>query len=133
MNEKPMINLYNKEEIKDLITNHKDELVYVDTGIDEIVIKYEDIPDVIVDINDKFGSTNLKIARYDFDKYPSFEPIVTTIGYYLDKCNLDVRNDIIDRLVKLQHEEEKVKDYKVINEDMLDEVRNSLMQEEMER
>ena len=43
-----------------------------------------------------------------------------------------VREDIIDRLVKLQQEEESIKDYKVIDEDMLEDVRNSL-DNEMER
>ena len=50
----------------------------------------------------------------------------------LDKCDPDVRKDIIDRLVDLQTGVEKVKDYKVIDEDMLDDVMNEL-DEEMER
>ncbi|HIS12031.1 MAG TPA: hypothetical protein IAB40_02855, partial [Candidatus Onthocola stercoravium] len=49
-----------------------------------------------------------------------------------DKCDPDVRKDIIDRLVDLQTGVEKVKDYKVIDEDMLDDVMNEL-DEEMER
>ena len=40
--------------------------------------------------------------------------------------------DIIDRLVNLQTGVEEVKDYKVIDEDMLDDVMNEI-DEEMER
>lgn len=44
----------------------------------------------------------------------------------------NVRSDIIDRLTSLQLGEDKVKDYKVINEDMLDDVLEEL-DDEMER
>lgn len=43
--------------------------------------------------------------------------LLTTFGYFLNKCDPDVRRDIIDRLVKLQTEEIEVKDYKIIKED----------------
>ena len=128
--DKPMFNQYNKEEIKKLLDD-KTKLVYVDTGMEEVVARYEDLPDVIVGINEKLGSTNLKV--YDFDN-PSTTPILTTIGYFLDRCDRKVRDDIIDRLVELQTSDIPLKDYKLINEDMLDDVRDSLEQdEEMER
>ena len=96
----------------------------------EVVARYEDLPDIIVDINDKLGYVvDLKV--YDYQN-PSSNPILTTFGPFLNKCDPKVREDIIDRLVKLQQEEESVKDYKVIDEDMLEDVRNSL-NNEMER
>ena len=126
-----LLNLYNEDEIKQLL-NDKVKLVYIDNGSEEFVARYEDLPDIIVDVNEKLGHTeNLKV--YDFDNLILDEPILTTIGYFLDKCDPNVRTDIIDRLIGLQQGEIEVKDYKVIDEDMLDDVRIVMEQEEMER
>ena len=126
-----LLNLYNEEEIKQLL-NDKVKMVYIDNGSEEFVARYEDLPDIIVDVNEKLGHTeNLKV--YDFDNLILDEPILTTIGYFLDKCNPNVRADIIDRLVGLQQGEIEIKNYKVIDEDMLDDVRIAMEQEEMER
>ena len=125
-----ILKMYNEEEIKQLL-NSNERLVYIDDGTDEIVARYEDLPDIIVDVNEKLGHTeNLKV--YDFVNPNIDKPILTTIVFFLDKCDPDVRKDIIDRLVDLQTGVEKVKDYKVIDEDMLDDVMNEL-DEEMER
>lgn len=125
-----MLNQYNENEIKELLKNNE-KLVYVDTGTEEIVARYDDLPDIIVDINDKCGMTDLSI--YDYNT-PSTTPIITTFGPFLNKCDPKVRKDIIERLGKLQKEELVLKDYKVIDEDMLDDVRKTLEQkEEMER
>ena len=126
-----LLNLYNEDEIKQLL-NDKVKMVYIDNGSEEFVARYEDLPDIIVDVNEKLGHTeNLKV--YDFDNLILDEPIITTIGYFLDKCDPNVRADIIDRLIGLQQGEIEVKDYKVIDEDMLDDVRIAMEQEEMER
>lgn len=126
-----LLNLYNEDEIKQLLTD-KVKMVYIDNGSEEFVARYEDLPDIIVDVNEKLGHTeNLKV--YDFDNLILDKPILTTIGYFLDKCNPDVRVDIIDRLIGLQQGEIEIKDYKVIDEDMLDDVRIAMEQEEMER
>lgn len=122
---------YNKEEIRKLL-NDKVKLVYIDNGSEEIVARYEDLPDIIVDINKKLGHTeDLKV--YDFDNPMIDNPLLTTIGYFLDKCNPNVRNDIIDRLTGLQRGEIEIKNYKVIDEDMLDDVRYDIENEEKER
>lgn len=122
---------YNEEEIKDLL-NSNERLVYIDNGSEEIVARYEDLPDIIVDVNEKMGHTeNLKV--YDFKNPDMDNPLLTTIGYFLDRCDPNVRKDIIDRLMSLQLGEIEIKDYKVIDEDMLDDVRNSMEQDEMER
>lgn len=129
MENQEILKFYNKDEIKQLL-NSNERLVFIDNGSEEIVAKYDDLPDVIVDVNEKLGHTeNLRV--YDF-KQPNLEkPLLTTIGYFLDKCDPEVRADIIDRLVALQQGEVEVKDYKVIDEDMLDEIENEF--EEMER
>ena len=126
-----LLNLYNEDEIKQLL-NNKVKMVYIDNGSEEFVARYEDLPDIIVDVNEKLGHTeNLKV--YDFDNLILDEPILTTIGHFLDKCEPNVRADIIDRLVGLQQGEIEIKDYKVIDEDVLDDVRIAMEQEEMER
>ena len=122
---------YNEEEIKQLL-NDNVKMVYIDNGSEEFVARYEDLPDIIVDVNEKLGHTeNLKV--YDFDNPLLDKPILTTVGYFLDKCHTNVRKDIIDRLVGLQQGEIEIKDYKVIDEDMLDNVRIVMEQEEMDR
>lgn len=128
MDNQKLLNQYNKDEIKEILTSNE-RLVYVDTGNEEIVSKYNDLPDIIVDINDKIGSTNLTVMEFD---NPS-KILLTTFGPFLNKCDPDVRKDIIDRLNNLQQRIEEVKDYKVIDEDMLDDVRYQFKDNDMER
>lgn len=125
-----LLKQYNEEEIKQLL-NSDVKLVYIDNGSEEIVARYEDLPDIIVDINDKLGSTDLKV--YSFDNPLIDNPILTTFGPFLNKCDPNVRQDIIDRLAGLQMGDLEVKEYKVIDEDMLDDVRIAMEQEEMDR
>lgn len=128
MDNQKLLNQYNKDEVKEILTSNE-RLVYVDTGSEEIVSKYNDLPDIIVDINDKIGSTNLTVMEFD---NPS-KILLTTFGPFLNKCDPNVRKDIIDRLMGLQLGEIEIKDYKVIDEDMLDDVRIAMEQEEMDR
>lgn len=123
---------YSEEEIKHLL-NDKVKMVYIDNGSEEFVARYEDLPDIIVDVNEKLGHTeNLKV--YDFDNPLLDKPILITIGYFLDKCDPNVRKDIIDRLSGLQLGKIEIKDYKVIDEEMLEKVRDTLEKDkEMER
>lgn len=123
------IKMYNEEEVKEILQSDE-RLIYVDNGSEEVVIKYEDLADIIVDINDKFGSTDLKV--YDYKEPDMDNPLLTTFGPYLNKCDPNVRKDIIDRLIDLQTGNEDIKDYKVIDEDMLDDVLREL-DDEMER
>jgi uncharacterized protein Smg (DUF494 family) len=116
---------YEIEEIKKILKD-KEKLLYVDDGCDEVVIKYEDLPDVIVDINNKNGMTDLKI--YDYQNI-SMTPIATTMGIFLDKCNPNLREKIIDRLIKLQQGEIDVKDYKMIDEYSLEQAITELKAE----
>ncbi len=99
-----------------------ERLVYVDDGINEVVIKYKDIPDFIVDYNNKVGQTDLKFYDYESD---TMTPIITTFGSFLNRCEAEVRKDIIDRLVYLQ-QGGSIKNYKVVDEKALEEVRMEL-------
>lgn len=121
---------YSSDEIMDLLKKET-RLVYVDLGNEEVVARYEDIPDIITDINyNKKGPTDISV--YDF-KSPEDGPILTTFGPYLNTCNPDVRKDIIDRLCDLQMGETTEKEYKVIDEDILKDIKNKLEQSELER
>lgn len=111
------INFYTKEEIGKLINEREIErLVFVVDGIDEVIARFKDLPDIIVDLNRKFGSKDLKV--YNFIE-PENEPIITTFGMYLNKISSQDRQEIIERLNKLQQFEEDIKDYKLINIDDL--------------
>jgi len=119
MNENNEINFYTKEEIEKLINEREIErLVFIDDGIDEVIGRFRDLPDIIVDLNRKFGSRDLKI--YNFIE-PEDKPIITTYGMFLNKISPEDRQAIIERLNKLQQFEEEIKDYKLINiEDLLE-------------
>ena len=119
MNDNIEIKFYTKEEIEKLIKEIKNErLVFIDDGIDEVIGRFRDLPDIIVDLNRKFGSKDLKIRNF-ID--PEEKPIITTFGMYLNKISFEDRQAIIDRLNKLQQNEEEISDYKLIDiEDLLE-------------
>lgn len=119
------LKFYDKNEIKQILKS-KERLVYVDNGIDEVVIKYKDIPDFIVNVNEKLGMVDLKV--FDF-RNPTSTPLLSTYGEFLNQCDPKVREDIIDRLVKLQTGAEKCREYKVIDEDILEEAKEEMNQE----
>lgn len=113
----PNLKFYEIDEIIKLLQS-KERLVYVDDGIEEAVIKYKDLPDFIVDYNEKCGLKDIKV--YDYENPNMDKPLLDTFGVFLNKCEPKVREDIIDRLVMLQRGEINVKDYKIIDEDTLD-------------
>ena len=115
-----VLDYYSEEEIESILKSGE-RLVFVDDGYDEFVLKYSDLPDCIVDINLRYGSKNFKIIDYK-----SLETIATTYGYYLNKCDPKVRDDIVGRLQQLQLGEIETKPYKIIVEDMLDEVKDKM-------
>ena len=120
----PEFKFYNEEEIRKIIKS-KETLYFADDGIDEVIVKAKDIPDFIVDVNIKCGSTDFKFYRVGNDVY---EPEITTIGMFLDKIKPEIREKIINRLVKLQTGEIEPKDYKLIDEHQFVD-----MQEKMEK
>ncbi len=119
-NEQRIPEFYSEEEIKELLKNDE-RLVYVDNGYDEFVVKYEDLPDCIVDMAMQDMSVELKVIDYG-----SYDTLATTYGFFLNKCDPDVRKDIIERLQELQLGDKEIKPYKIINEDTLEKVENDL-------
>ncbi len=119
---KDMFEFCTRGEIKNLLLSGE-KLVYADNGIDEVVVKYKDLPDFIVDMSRGMNNNcNLKIYKYPAE---SMTPILTTIGEFLDRCDPDVRKDIIDRLIAVQTEED-TKSYRIINEYDLDVVKEEI-------
>lgn len=123
------VRFYTEDEIKHLIKS-KAELFYVDDGIDEAIIKFEDIPDFIVDYNRNLEMGNLKFFRVGKEVY---EPDITTMGEFLDRINPDLRERIIDRLVALQTNEAEIRKYKIIDENVYSEVNTKMIQEKMKK
>ena len=122
------LQFYDEKEIRNIITN-KEELYFADNGIDEVIIKFDDIPDFIVDINRKQGVVDLKFYKMGNNLY---QPDITTMGEYLDKVKPEIREKIIDRLVKLQTGEIEPKEYKLIDENEFDDIKIE-MEKEMSR
>ena len=57
MNDNREIKFYTNEEIEKLINEIQTErLVFIDDGIDEVIGRFKDLPNIIVDLNRKFGS-----------------------------------------------------------------------------
>ena len=113
MDEKIEIKLYSEEEAKKLMSEMKTErLVFIDDGVDEAIGRFRDLPDIIVDLNRKFGTKDLKIRNVI---EPEDKPIIETFGMFLHKISSEDRNQIIDRLTKLQLDQVEVVDYKLIN------------------
>ena len=119
------IQFYTEDEIKELIKS-KAELYYVDDGIDEAIIKFEDIPDFIIDYNRNLEMRDLKFFRVGKGVY---EPDITTYGEFLNTINPDLRERLIDKLVALQTNESEPKKYKIINEDLYSKVEAKIEQE----
>lgn len=111
------LEFYTEEEIREMIKN-KEPYVYVDDGMTQVVIRKQDIPDYIVYINREFGSTDLEIM----DPQEGNLVIITTYGEFLDKCEPEAREEIIERLIQLQTGEEEYSQVKVADEDLWREI-----------
>lgn len=118
---------YTEEEIRELI-NSKAELYYVDDGFEEAIIRFEDIPDFIVDYNRNLAMRDLKFFKLDKDIY---EPDITTIGEFLNRIKPELREKMIDRLVALQKDEIEIKKYKIIDENTYEEVERKMREEKI--
>ena len=121
----PQFKFCSEEEIRKIIKS-KEKLYFADDGIDEVIVKAKDIPDFIVDVNIKCGSTDFKFYRVGNDVY---EPEITTMGMFLDKIKPEIREKIINRLVKLQTGEIEPKDYKLIDENQFEDIQEKMKQE----
>ncbi|MBQ9298835.1 MAG: hypothetical protein IJ223_07450 [Clostridia bacterium] len=120
------LSFYSEDEIKDLIKSNA-ELYYVDDGIDEAIIKFEDIPDFIVEYNRKLGMRDLKFFRVGKG---TFEPDITTFGEFLNKISPELRERLIERLGALQTNEIEPKKFKIIDEEIYSYVESKLEQQQ---
>ena len=113
MNDNREIKFYTNEEIEKLINEIQTErLVFIDDGIDEVIGRFKDLPNIIVDLNRKFGSKDLKIRNFI---EPEDEPIIETFGMFLHKISPEDREEIIEELNKLQQYDKEIRDYKLIS------------------
>lgn len=106
---------YNKEEIKKLL-NSNEQLVYADDGINEVVIRYKNIPDYVLDYDGKIELDFLK-----FYEYETSNPIII----FSENGNQEIRKNIAERIIDIQ-QGGKPKKYKVIDKNDLEEVRLEL-------
>lgn len=104
-----------REVLKFIKTN--EELIYVQDEIGKAIIRKKDIPDFIVYVNRKFGETYFSFAEVSIIETNSkiFYPILTTEGNFIDEAKPEIREQIIDRLTKLQKGEIKPKQIKLID------------------
>lgn len=123
------VRFYTEDEIKELIETNE-ELYYVDDGVDEAIIRFEDIPDFIVDYNRNLEVRDLKFYRVGKDVY---EPDITTYGEFLNTIKEDLRERMIDRLVALQTNEASIRKYKIIDEDLYSKVEANLEKEKEQK
>lgn len=123
------VRFYSEDEIKKLIKTNE-ELYYVDDGVDEAIIRFEDIPDFIVDYNRNLEVRDLKFFKVGKDVY---EPDITTYGEFLNTIKEDLRERMIDRLVALQTNEASIKKYKIIDEDLYSKVETKLEEEKEQK
>ena len=112
MDDNREIKFYTNEEIEKLINEIQTErLVFIDDSIDEVIGRFKDLPNIIVDLNRKFGSKDLKIRNFI---EPEDEPIIETFGMFLHKISPEDREEIIEELNKLQQYDKEISDYKLI-------------------
>lgn len=127
--EKFEVRFYSEDEIKELIKANA-ELYYVDDGVDEAIINFEDIPDFIIDYNRNLEIRDLKFFKVGKDVY---EPDITTYGEFLNTIKEDLRERMIDRLIALQTNEASIKKYKIIDEDLYSKVESKLEEEKEQK
>lgn len=123
------VRFYSEDEIKELIKANA-ELYYVDDGVDEAIINFEDIPDFIIDYNRNLEIRDLKFFKVGKDVY---EPDITTYGEFLNTIKEDLRERMIDRLIALQTNEASIKKYKIIDEDLYSKVESKLEEEKEQK
>ncbi len=119
------LEFYNKNEIREIIRN-KEPYVFVDDGMTEVIIKKQDIADYIVYINRESGSTDLEVI----DPQRDYEITISTCGEFLNRCVPEAREEIIERLIKLQNNEEEYRKVKTADESMWEDIENELEDEE---
>lgn len=109
---------YTRDEMMDIIENKGYYYIETSNG-GEFQIAKDDLADFII-LEDRRCGHGIEIEVYipgDF-----LNPILTTYGCYLNRVNPKLREEIIDRLVKLQTYEEEPKTVKIFNIDIYNEM-----------
>lgn len=107
------IRFYDYNDVVDLVKN-KHKLIVVCSDNLELMVKYEDLADFIIDYN--YNVCNRKIECYDyFDTM--YQPFLITYGDDIDYCVDSMKDDFNQRLEKAKKEKDKDMNYKVIDPD----------------
>ena len=109
---------YTKKEMIRIIQDNN--TAYVETSYAKhYIINRKDIADFIILEAERNGH------RIAIDIYlPNQEkPVITTSGWYLNTCNPEIREEIIDRLVMLQTSTKRPNKVKIFNTNILNKLR----------
>lgn len=104
---------YTKEQMLNII--EKDGFLFVETNLgDNYIIKKADLADFIILEAQRTGHVaEMKIYIPGID-----EPVMSTYGWFLNKANPLLREEIINRLVLLQTTDTKPKQVKIFDNDI---------------
>ena len=104
---------YTKSQMLNIINN--DAFLFVDTNLGEhYIIKKQDLADFIILEALRTGH----IAKMQVYMPGIEEPVITTFGWFLNKANPLLREEIIDRLVLLQTTNTKPKKVKIFDNEI---------------
>lgn len=105
---------YTKEEMIDIAKNKG--FYFIETSNEDYFeISKDDLADFIV-LEAKRCEHNVDIAVYT--PYKEEEAILTSYGWFINKIKPKLRNEIIDRLIILQTEQEEPRNVKVFDNDI---------------
>lgn len=101
---------YNKTQMIDII--NKEGILFVETNLgDNYIIRLKDLADFIMLEAQRTGH----VAEMSFYIPGVDEPVITTYGWFLNRANPVLREEIIERLVLLQTTDKKPKKVKVFD------------------
>ena len=79
------------------------DYVYYDNGLQEVLISRADITKAIV------ATEIFEIAKiFTISASNNIESIVTTLGFYIDKCDPDWRRENIEQLIRYQTDRDDI-------------------------
>ena len=107
-------NIYTKDEMIDIAKNKG--FYFIETSNnDYFEIAKDDLADFIIQETERCGHS-VEITVYT--PYREDEPVLTTYGWFLNRIKPKLREEIIERLVKLQTWQEEPKEVKVFDNDV---------------
>ena len=114
--------MYSKNQMLKIIQN--DAFLFIETNLgDNYIIKQKDLADFIVLEALRTGHiAEIKVYMPGID-----EPVLTTFGWFLNRVNPLLRDEILDRLILLQTTDTNPRNVKIFN----NEIFNNFSQNEM--